>query len=971
MSVDRQPHVLAIRLLGTVAAKVNGVNCRITSGRQRSILALLASEAGQVLSTDQLVNAVWGDAPPPSAINALQVHVSGLRSVLGVGGVAIQTRPPGYVLDTTRFDVTVSVDALEFEQMVRAKLASGGGPSWDSIDALWTGEPFGGAFDAVYGGFFVERLVELHRGVVEARCDDQLARGLHDQLVADMEAYVEAEPYRECRWRQWVLALYRCGRQSDALATFQRGRHRLIDDLGIEPGPALSALEHAILAQDPALELAPSWAGSPVPRPSTLTVGRLDEIEHVVHLLAPGGAARIVTLVGPGGVGKTRLAQEVAARLADGYCGRISFCDLSNIIDAELVVPELARCLGVSAIGDPVRAIVVATAVPTLIVVDNAEQVTAAAVHLGHMSQTSECRFLVTSRVPLRLSGEHVVPVRPLEIGFAAELFQRRVDSVSPGLAVGDDTARQVAGAVDGLALAIELAAALSRVMSPNDIVRELSNASAGLDALTAGAADTPSRHRSLTAALAWSVQLLSDPARSLLLCLGPFAAGFSLQDVAWLAPPDLRGHDALVRDLVGELVDSSLVTRHSGAFAMLTTVRAYIRSLIPADQQMVLANRHAEWVGHTVDDLEERLKVATTEAVAISEFVERLPDLRAAYQHLRFCGRTDRALRIIVGTRLCWVQSGSLGEALRLLNDVEVDIVAKRTTVEPAVRVQSVAFRGLLAKVMGDRHTGIPLLEQAATELRQAKSASTDLVNTLCHLAADRAETGDHEVAGGLAREAIAVAEATGSAANIGMTWDLAGYVAGLAGNRELAIAAARHAVEISRHIPMQLPQALSGLAEALAAARQTEEAVAVSRHAVEQAKAFSMAPTMIAEVNRRTSAALATVDPAAAAIQLASAAASYAAVGMEESLAETLSELAAVVEVVDPAVAVRLLGASSGTAVVNTETRASIESRLRERVGRSRFDAERLAGKFLDTDAMARLAVEAANAVTSHHQL
>ena len=113
-------------------------------------------------------------------------------------------------------------------------------------------------------------------------------------------------------------------------------------------------------------------------------------------------------------------------------------------------------------------------------------------------------------------------------------------------------------------------------------------------------------------------------------------------------------------------------------------------------------------------------------------------------------------------------------------------------------------------------------------------------------------------------------------------MTWDLAGYVAGLAGNRELAIAAARHAVEISRHIPMQLPQALSGLAEALAAARQTEEAVAVSRHAVEQAKAFSMAPTMIAEVNRRTSAALATVDPAAAAIQLASAAASYAAVGM-----------------------------------------------------------------------------------------
>lgn len=975
VGVNPVGHRLDVRLLGQIAVEVDGSDCNITSGRQKAILALLASESGQVVSVDRIVDTVWGETPPPSATNALQVHVSALRKALGPAGVAVETRSPGYVLETTRPDVQVAVDALDFEQLARTKLASGDGPTWDSIASLWTGTPFGSMLDAPFAGLFGERLSELYRGVLEARCDDQLARGMHEQLVPDMQSYVEAEPYRERRWRQWVLALYRCGRQSEALATFQRARQRLIDDLGIEPGPALAALEYAVLAQDAALELLPlTLSGSPVPRPSTPTIGRDDDIERVAARLAPDGDARIVTLTGPGGVGKTRLAQEVARRLAIDYRGRIAFCDLSDIIEAELVLPELARIAGISAGADPVDAIVAATTVPALIVVDNAEQVTAGALRLAEVTQRSECRFLITSRVALRLSGEHVVAVSPLGVGFAAALFRQRVEAVAPGQYVDDGTARKLAEAVDGLALAIELAAALARVMSPDDIVRELSTATSGLEALSGGSNDLPARHRSLTAAMAWGIQLLSDRARSLLGCLGSFATAFGLHDVVWLAPADFSRDEAAVRELLTELVDSSLVFRQGSALTMLTTVRAYVRSLTSLEEQRALADRHAEWVRHVVDDIGARLEAGIDEAAAMTEFAERLPDLRAAFRHLQSCGRTDDAVRIILGTRSCWVQQGSLAEALRSLNEIDDDTVGsgERQVLTPLIRFQAMAFRGLLAKAMGDRRTGVPLLERAAVDLRRVAPASIDLLNTLCHLAADRAETGDHESAAALADEAVAVAEATGASGTVAMAWDLTGYVAGLAGHRDLAVAAARHAVETERERPtLQLPHALSALAEALAAAGQTEEAAAIARQAVEQAKLFAVAPTLVAEVDRRVSAALASVDPAAAAKQLASAAASYAAVGMEESLAESLLGLAGLVERVDPIAAARLLGASAGPRYLEGPRRTDIEAHVEARIGRAAYNAEHLAGSLLDPDATSRLAADAARSMADQRQL
>ncbi|MEY2399956.1 MAG: hypothetical protein QOJ08_67, partial [Ilumatobacteraceae bacterium] len=727
MAVKPIGHTLDVRLLGSISAVVDGADCGVKSGRQKSILALLASEAGQIVSVDRILDAVWGETPPPSATNALQVHMSALRKALGPAGGAVETRSPGYVLDTTRPDVAVTVDALVFEQLARTKLASGEGPTWDDIASLWTGTPFDSMLDAPFAGLVGERLSELHRGVVEARCDDHLGRGLHEQLIADMQAYVEAEPYRERRWRQWVLALYRCGRQSEALDVFQRARRRLIDDLGIEPGPALVALEHAILAQDPALELdTPTFAGSPVPRPSTATIGREADIERVMALLSPGGQARIVTLTGPGGVGKTRLSQEVARRLAADYGGRVAYCDLSDIVDSELVLPELAKSAGVLPGTDPVQAIALATTIPTLIVVDNAEQVTAGATQLAQLAQQSECRFLVTSRVALRLSGETVVALDLLGIEPAAALFQQRVQALAPGVVIDDGVARKVAEAVDGLALAIELAAALSRVLSPDEIVRELSSEASGLGALTGGSTDAPARHRSLTATLSWSIDLLSDRAESLLACLGSFATAFSLHDIASLAPADIRRDKAEMRELVAELVDSSLVFRQGPALTMLTTVRAHVRSLSNPEERDALADRHADWVLHVVDDIGGRLEEGVDEAEAMTEFAERLPELRAAFRHLLSHGRADDAARIILDTRSCWVQQGSLGEALRFLTEIDraketgSDGAAGRHALTPLLGFRAMALRGLVAKVMGDRSTGVPLLERAAIELRR-----------------------------------------------------------------------------------------------------------------------------------------------------------------------------------------------------------------------------------------------------------
>ena len=964
MAVNRASHRLDVRLLGAVTAHVDGNDCAITSGRQRSILALLATAAGEVVSVDRIVDAVWGEAPPPSATNALQVHMSALRKALGPASAALATRPPGYVLDGSKPDLTVEIDALVFERLARAKLATDDGPPWEAIAALWKGPPLDD-LDAEFARLFAERLTELHRSVVEAMCDDQLSRGLHEQLLPDMQSYVEAEPYRERRWRQWVLALYRSGRQSEALATYQRARQQLIDDLGIEPGPALAALERAVLAQDPALDLvAESFTATPVPRPATSTVGRDDEIDRIVGLLVLDSDARIVTLAGPGGVGKTRLAQEAARRLATDYKGRVAFSDLSDIVDPDVVMSEVARCAGVSPVGDAAQAIMAAARNPLLIIVDNAEQVVAGLHEIGKVAQHSECRFLVTSRVPVRLSGEHVVSVAPLSTAAAAALFRARVEAVSPGALVDDVTARNVASAVDGLALAIELAAALSRVMSADDIARELSTTASGLDALGGGQSDAPRRHRSLSAALEWSVELLSERARALLLCLGSFATAFRLQDVRWLAPEPLRDDAAAVRDVVAELVDSSLLVRQTSELTMLTTVRAYVRSLVPTGDQRMLADRHGEWVQHVVDDIRTKLEAGVDEASAMAEFAQRLPDLRAAIHHFRTSGRLDDAVGVILGTRSCWVQQGSLEEALRSLNDIHRE--SRSTPTRPEftrlLDLRAMAFRGLLAKAVGDSATGIPLLESAATGLRVAAPGSLDLLNSLCHLAAHRAEVGDHEAAAGLAREAVEVAPATG-AASVSMAWDLTGYVAGLAGHTALAVDAARHAVATERQRPStQLPHALSGLAEALAAAGEIDEAIAISRQAIEQAKVFSVAPTLVAEVHRRVSAAFAHVDPATSAAQLASAAASYAAVGMGASLAETLLTLGGIAATTDPVAAARLLGASVGPSYLDGPKRTEIESQVKAQIGTARYNAEHVAGTLLDGDAAARLAADLA---------
>jgi len=544
------------RLLGPLEV-LDGSGHKLPLGgvRQQTVLASLLLRAGQTVGLERLVDEVW-EEPPATAARTVQAYVSRLRHELREG--AIESRPGGYalVLDDDELDLRVFEQSAEEGR--RALAAGNCGQAAELLRqalALRRGPALAGLTSEALGRE-AERLEELRLHVVEDRIEADLECGREREIVPELQALVQEHPFRERPRAQLMLALYRSGRQADALAFYRETRSLLAEELGLEPSQELRELERAILRGDPSLELLNQ---TNLPIAASPLVGRSRELAELLELLGRDDV-RLLTMTGPGGTGKTRLALEAATHAVGDYENGVIWVSLAPLRDPALVLESVGRALSAR------RALVEEIGEKSLLLLlDNFEQVVEAAPALAEL--LGSCRnlnLLVTSRQPLHLAGEREYPVPPLAESDAVALFNERAQAVLPEFS-GNGEVVEICLRLDGLPLAIELAAARVKVLPPRALLERLEPR---LPLLTGGARDAPERQRTLRATIAWSYELLDEEEKRLFARLAVFSGGFTIEAAEEVCEAEL--------DTLQSLLDKSLLRRRNGRFWMLETIREY-----------------------------------------------------------------------------------------------------------------------------------------------------------------------------------------------------------------------------------------------------------------------------------------------------------------------------------------------------------------------------------------------------------
>ena len=682
---------MEFRVLGPLEVVVGGEPLRLGTPRQRTTLGLLLVRADEVVSRDRLVEELWDGDPPGTARHTLQSYVHRLRQALGPDAWRLVTRSPGYQLKVSADEL----DAQRFQDLAadgrRALVRGEPRTAADLLAAalhLWRGPLLADLSDVAALEPERARLEALRLTAMEDRVEADLALGGHTWLVGEVERLVSDHPFRERLWGQLMVALYRSGRQADGLQAFRRVRQVLDEELGIEPSRWLCRLQEQILLQDADLE-APEPMPPPRPRHNlparrSSFIGRRRELAELQGLLR---TRRLVSVIGPPGSGKTRLAVEAAACLLEEFPHGAFFASLADIADPALVwsavatalaIPEMPERPATQALEDHLR--------PRrlLLVLDNFEHVLPAAVAVSELLDVAPgLTVLATSRAPLRLSGEQEYPLAPLPLpdrmsaadplgNDALKLFANRAAAVDPRFVLGVGNAPVVADVVarlDGLPLAIELGAAQLRLFPLNELRNRLSPAVA---LLTGGPVDQASRQRTLRNSIAWSDQLLDPADRALFRRLGVFRGGVTLEAAEAVAqgPP--------VTDVVAgiaTLVEASLLSRSvepdEARLSMLETIREFaLERLREAGEDDEIGGRHASFYA----GLLERAEPELTDADQAS-WLERLEVEHANLQAaLRWAGRTgDSDLALMMAARMWrfWQLRGHFADGRRWLEDV------------------------------------------------------------------------------------------------------------------------------------------------------------------------------------------------------------------------------------------------------------------------------------------------------------
>ncbi|WP_330306136.1 MULTISPECIES: BTAD domain-containing putative transcriptional regulator [unclassified Streptomyces] len=634
--------MVRVELLGPIQVYADDATPVEVGGvRLRMLLARLALEEGRTVPVDSLVDGLWGEEPPADGANALQALVSRLRRALR-GSAAVESASGGYRLSVRAEDV----DVHRFEDLTargRRELAAGRAGEAASLLAtalgLWRGAALADVLDAPFAGPVATRLDDLRTAAAEDRCDAELRLGRYGEVLADLEAAGAERPLSERVAGLRMRALSAAGRQSDALAVYEAIRERLGDELGVDPSAGLREIHLALLRgelETPAerAEAAPSR----LPARLTSFVGRDSELTRLAGQLAH---SRLVTIVGPGGAGKTRLSFEAATRDRAHARGRVWFVPLAGVSApdqlADAVLGALSSTDGrLYDAGQGQRATPVERMAglfgsgDALLLLDNCEHLVEAAAELTAelLDELPELRILATSREALAITGESLCHLGPLDVPMgspepaeaaqspAVRLFVDRAAGVRPDFTLDDvtlDAVVEVCRRLDGMPLALELAAAKLRSMSVEQIARRLDDR---FRLLASGSRTALPRQRTLLALVEWSWDLLDEPERILARRLSVFPGGATvaaLEEVC--ADPSLPVAD--IPYLLDALVEKSLVhTVDEGAgeprYRMLETVRAYAaRRLADAETESgdAVTRRYAAYFLALAEEHEPRLR--------------------------------------------------------------------------------------------------------------------------------------------------------------------------------------------------------------------------------------------------------------------------------------------------------------------------------------------------------------------------